>query len=980
MAMTEMMSFSRRHNESINDVLSRYEVVRARARDEGMFVTPIEGCALQLLRACGVSTQQFFHLLHPFGNRLPTTEAEFRDMTNMMRRMGRILEHAPGNIATTLGNRSRGGNHYAQAFLATSSQATDEFGQSPGWGGHNTQGTPWQDLGNEASMWQQVQPDAQNDQSNTYMSWNSWSGVSDTSIGDSWSGGAQQGGAAPWDGGAQQGGSVPEPTHSFWQSYPYEEPWPGTATDTSSDSGQEEIDMSDVLSMNDAEASEHVFLQYRRAKRRWRRMTQKPVRRFRRLDRRLSKGKGKGKAFGKGKPSFLSSTEGHVYLKGKGKGKRFHTSGKGFGRRKNPRGRDGQVMRCRICNSDEHFAAKCPRAGAQQGGGGGSSSSGPGPHMFAQTQEHSSGPLADLLRDIPDSDERSYRHVFMASSGTDPLFQNDPWAALEQAHRIPVPADTPQPPQTRPWWERSPAQSQGSMENYASTSSAAPAIAPETLTQLRQALNAPNPSAHTSAPNNAAVASDRQLTSILMGSALTSDYRARRREQRGMSSTPAVSTIVPQAVLNISQLRTMGRVESGPPQFASLFSGGASSSGIPRDSNGRPTGGGAQQGGTASVVHTGGGAQQGGTASVAVGNDAQPATTFTQTLNETYAEAVPVIYDGNNDTCSICIQEFQAGQRVVRIRCRHIFHGECWTQVTTRMEHLGQAYPQCPNCRGSGQIIAIWNYVDDTYLTQPGAPNLLTVAQPAAEHELITPRSMATEYHFGTPDSHASVAMSESPWIYDHSRNLIVLPSTYLDASDWTPVGERSDSTPNDVVSYHTDTRLRDGRPAILIDPGSVGNLGGDRWARDCSRAAVRAGRRPVEIRRSRPLSVTGVGHGSQSCTHNCRIPVMLRTVQGTSNEGTFEAPIVPNSELPGLLGLHSMRNARALLDMSTLQLHLCGPGNVQYNLPPGSDTYQLEIAPSGHLVLPCGEFEAPRIPHNSEDAQELALAVQTPA
>ena len=131
-----------------------------------------------------------------------------------------------------------------------------------------------------------------------------------------------------------------------------------------------------------------------------------------------------------------------------------------------------------------------------------------------------------------------------------------------------------------------------------------------------------------------------------------------------------------------------------------------------------------------------------------------------------------------DDTCSICIQEFQAGQRVVRIRCRHICHVECWTQVTTRMEHVGQAHPQRPNCRGSGQIIAIWNYVDDTYLTQPGAPNLLTVAQPAAEHELTTPRSMATEYHFGTPDSHASVAMSESPWVFDHSRNLVVVPGT----------------------------------------------------------------------------------------------------------------------------------------------------------------------------------------------------------
>ena len=108
----------------------------------------------------------------------------------------------------------------------------------------------------------------------------------------------------------------------------------------------------------------------------------------------------------------------------------------------------------------------------------------------------------------------------------------------------------------------------------------------------------------------------------------------------------------------------MGRVESGPPQLGSLLSGGASRSGIERDSSGNPS---------ASVMQADGGAQQGGTVSVAVGSDAQPAATFTQTLNETYAEDVPVIYGGDNDTCSTCSQEFQAGQRVVRIRCRHLF-------------------------------------------------------------------------------------------------------------------------------------------------------------------------------------------------------------------------------------------------------------------------------------------------------------------
>ena len=47
-AMTEMLAFSRRHGETINSLLARYQVVRQRAAVEGQFVMSVEGCALQL--------------------------------------------------------------------------------------------------------------------------------------------------------------------------------------------------------------------------------------------------------------------------------------------------------------------------------------------------------------------------------------------------------------------------------------------------------------------------------------------------------------------------------------------------------------------------------------------------------------------------------------------------------------------------------------------------------------------------------------------------------------------------------------------------------------------------------------------------------------------------------------------------------------------------------------------------------------------
>ncbi len=56
-----------------------------------------------------------------------------------------------------------------------------------------------------------------------------------------------------------------------------------------------------------------------------------------------------------------------AYLRGEGKGKRAHTSGKGFGRRGNPRDRNGEVMKCHNCGSEEHLAARCSQKGCGKG-------------------------------------------------------------------------------------------------------------------------------------------------------------------------------------------------------------------------------------------------------------------------------------------------------------------------------------------------------------------------------------------------------------------------------------------------------------------------------------------------------------------------------------------------------------------------------------------------------------------------------------
>ena len=71
----------------------------------------------------------------------------------------------------------------------------------------------------------------------------------------------------------------------------------GTETDTSSDSGHEEIDMSDLNGLDHGEASAHAYWQYRLHKRKWRRLSSKPTRKFRRIHKRFRTAKGKGKGF-----------------------------------------------------------------------------------------------------------------------------------------------------------------------------------------------------------------------------------------------------------------------------------------------------------------------------------------------------------------------------------------------------------------------------------------------------------------------------------------------------------------------------------------------------------------------------------------------------------------------------------------------------------------------------------------------------------
>ena len=103
----ELMAFARKPGENVNSLLSRYETVRQRAALEGQFVMSVEGCSVQILRACGIGPQHLFTLLQPFQGQLPRTDQQFNQLCTQLRRYGHISENAPGNVAAALHGQPR---------------------------------------------------------------------------------------------------------------------------------------------------------------------------------------------------------------------------------------------------------------------------------------------------------------------------------------------------------------------------------------------------------------------------------------------------------------------------------------------------------------------------------------------------------------------------------------------------------------------------------------------------------------------------------------------------------------------------------------------------------------------------------------------------------------------------------------------------------------------------------------------------------
>ena len=182
---------------------------------------------------------------------------------------------------------------------------------------------------------------------------------------------------------------------------------------------------------------------------------------------------------------------------------------------------------------------------------------------------------------------------------------------------------------------------------------------------------------------------------------------------------------------------------------------------------------------------------------------------------------------------------------------------------------------------------------------------------------------------------------------------------------------------------YHASTQLANGQMSIMIDAGAWTNLAGSDLGRAMAEAAVAAGYQPKQNRLEQPLSIVGVGNGTQQCRWEGQLPICVDGDDGAPGElHRFDAPLVggSGSELPAILGLRSIKSKGGVIETRDGEetLTFPGPGGYEIRWAPGARHIKLKSTPSGHLCIPLGDFSSIR-PSRGGVATEPSIFHATP-
>ena len=145
------------------------------------------------------------------------------------------------------------------------------------------------------------------------------------------------------------------------------------------------------------------------------------------------------------------------------------------------------------------------------------------------------------------------------------------------------------------------------------------------------------------------------------------------------------------------------------------------------------------------------------------------------------------------------------------------------------------------------------------------------------------------------------------------------------------------------LKSYAVKTRSKRPGCSLLIDTGSPTNLMSDSFKRELEIACNEYGvTEPKFRRREKPLRVGGIGSGTQTAEFDAKFSIGInQRIQDTAYPkfAEFASPVLPNSDVPGIIGQSSLRKNRAILVCFNLRMYTIGPGEATIKLPPGLRT-----------------------------------------
>ena len=165
-----------------------------------------------------------------------------------------------------------------------------------------------------------------------------------------------------------------------------------------------------------------------------------------------------------------------------------------------------------------------------------------------------------------------------------------------------------------------------------------------------------------------------------------------------------------------------------------------------------------------------------------------------------------------------------------------------------------------------------------------------------------------------------------------------------------------------DLRVHAVKTRSKRPGCSLLIDTGSPTNIMSDQFHKELSKSCSDGGvAEPQSRKRNQPLRIGGIGSGTQQADFDAKFNIGINQrfdeYRSQPKFAEFAAPVLPNSDIPGIVGQNSLKQNRVLLDCFNLRMYCIGPGEAIIELPPGSEMYDLEESRDGHLMLPCDVF-----------------------